>query len=156
MPNNAGPYHVPTRRRPHLPKRQNPYHRSSALISSLRHEEALRLIRSSRAVLAQRIPAPRAGMLIRVAYAPSLAPEAPVHYFTGICIAAARRGLGSCVVLRNVVDGVAVERAFACYSPLVRDATVLAQRNVRKSKLYYLRRKPLRQSNVGKATQRPQ
>lgn len=155
LPNNEAPYRLPTRARAPLPTRRNPYRRTTALIAALREEEALRRVREGRAQLAARVPRPRAGMLIQVAYKSRHGPDAPVHYFTGVCIAAARRGLAASVLLRNVVDGVAVERAFPMYSPLVTHAVVLAHKKVSKSKLYYLRRKPLRESAVANPTQRP-
>ena len=75
--------------------------------------------------------------------------------FTGICIAVRKRGLGSTVVLRNVVDGVPFERGFPMYSPLIQNAEMLGKRRVRRAKLYYLRDKPIRESTVPDATKVP-
>lgn len=77
------------------------------------------------------------------------------HCFLGICIAVRRAGVGSTVVLRNVVDGVPVERGFPIYSPLIRDAEIVGKRKVRKAKLYYLRDRPLRESTFPDAIKRP-
>lgn len=66
-----------------------------------------------------------------------------------------RSGLGSTFVLRNVVDGVAVERGWMTYSPLVRNVELLWRKKVRRAKLYYLRDKPLRESTFGSAVLRP-
>ena len=63
---------------------------------------------------------------------------------------------GSSFILRNVVDGIPIERAFPTYSPLIKDAAVIGHRDVRRNKLYYLREKPLRESTFSNALQRPQ
>lgn len=63
--------------------------------------------------------------------------------------------MGSTLVLRNVVDGVPVERGFAIYSPLITDAQIVRRKKVRRAKLYYLRDKPLRESTFPDALKRP-
>lgn len=151
----SGPYEVAGVAPPHYPKRRSPLKRSSALISLLQEEEMLRLVRQGRAVFPTKVPDPRAGDVIRVSYSHSLADTRPPLFFTGICIAVRRRGLASAFVLRNVVEGVPVERGFPMYSPLIRDAEVLAHKKVRRAKLYYLRHKPLKESTVPDATRRP-
>lgn len=44
--------------------------------------------------------------------------------FTGICIAIRRRGLGTNIVLRNVINDVAIEKLFEIYSPCIRKIEV--------------------------------
>ena len=56
---------------------------------------------------------------MRVTYAKSMTLKNQPNVFLGICIAKANKGLGSNFLLRNVVDGVAVELLFETYSPLV-------------------------------------
>lgn len=136
------------------PKRKSPFKRCKALIDALHAEEAARLVASGRAVMPAKVPGLRSGDVVRVAYVASAAQE-KAQYFTGMCIAVKRRGLGSSFVLRNVVDGVAVERAWPTYSPLIRDAEVLGRNKVRRNKLWYLRDKPLRESTFGNALRRP-
>lgn len=173
--NTAGPYEAPGLPTPHYPKRRSPYKRTTALINALSQEEGLRLIRDGRAQFAKILPRPSAGQIIRVTYSPSLQQNQQqgqgkdkgkskqrkdgdgqaMKYFTGIVIAARNRGLGSTVILRNVVQGVAIERAFPLYSPLVRNVEVVGQKRVVRQKLYYLRDKPLRESTVPNATKPP-
>lgn len=150
-----GPYELPGEPRPNYPKRRNPLKRTTALIKALNQEEALRLIHQGRAVFPRKIPNPRSGDLIRVTYVSTLEEKRMPQCFTGICMAVRRSGVGSTIVLRNVVDGVAVERGFAMYSPLIKDAEVVGKKKVRRAKLYYLREKPPRESTFPNAIKRP-
>lgn len=150
-----GPYEIEGEPRPVYPKRRSPLRRSTALIKALNREESLRMVHEGRAVFPAKIPDPRSGDIIRVTYVPSLAEAAVRLCFTGICMAVRNNGVGSTVVLRNVVDGVPVERGFPMYSPLIVDAEVIGKRKVRRAKLYYLREKPLRESTIPDATKRP-
>ena len=113
------------------------------------------MIQEGRAVFPVRIPRPRAGDIIRVTYAPYADRRDFVQCFTGICIAVRKRGMGSSFTLRNVIDGVAIERNFPTYWPGIKDAEIVGRRNVRGNKLYYLREKPLRDSTFGNALERP-
>lgn len=141
--------------KPFYPKRKSPFKRCKALLDALATEETLRLKRTQRAMFAVQVPDPRAGDIIRVAYVRSLRPDEPTLYFTGIVIAMRKKLTGSTVILRNVVEGVAIERGFPYYSPLVKDATVVGKKDVRTYKLYYLRGLPLKESTVPGATQKP-
>lgn len=149
----TAPYSGPGER-PVYPKRKSPFKRCQALIDALHDEETARLIASGRAVMPVRTPGLRSGDVVRVAYVSNPAQEQP-QYFTGMCIAIKSRGLGSSFVLRNVVDGVAVERSWPTYSPLIRDAEILSRNKVRRNKLWFLRDKPLGESTFGDATRRP-
>lgn len=140
---------------PSYPKRKSPFKRCKALLNVLDEEERLRMESKGRAVFAARIPRPQTGDIVRVGYVRTMADGEPTLYFTGIVMSVRRRGVGSMVILRNVVEGVAIERGFPMYSPLVRDAQVVGTRKVRVHKLYYLRRKPLRDSAFGPATAKP-
>jgi large subunit ribosomal protein L19 len=140
--------------RPQYPKRKSPFKRAQALIDALHDEEAARLVRTGRAVMPTKIPYMRSGDIVRVAYVSDIT-RTNAQYFKGLCVSVKNRGLGSSFVLRNVVDGVAIERAWPLYSPLIRDAEVVDKKRVRRNKLWYLRRKPLRESSFGNATRRP-
>lgn len=135
----TGPYEEPGKERPAYPKRRTPFARAKALISALHAEEGLRMIQSGRSKLAAMVPPVRTGEIIRVQFGPREA-------FTGIVMATRKRGLGSGLVLRNVVDGVAIERAIPLYDPSVTEVTRVGRRKVRRNKLYYLREKKLRES----------
>lgn len=152
--NTTGPYEADGLPKPFYPKRKSPYKRTTAVINALAEEETLRLKQQGRAVLAQKLPNPMPGQIVRIAYVTSLKDDQTLQYFCGIVIAIRKRLLGSTIILRNVVEGVAVERGFAMYSPLVKDVWVVGQRKVRKNKLYFLRNRPLRDSVVQGATKK--
>lgn len=141
----TGPYEAPGER-PQYPKRRNPFARSKALINALHEEEGLRMRRAGRAVLASMTEPPRAGDILRVEFTPNSDMPDLMQAFTGIVMATKSRGLGSGIVLRNVVDGIAIERAFPLYSPAVRRVVRVGKRKVHRAKLYYLREKKLRES----------
>jgi len=66
--------------------------------------------------------------------------------FQGNVIAIHKQGMSSTFIVRKIADNsIAVERIFPYYSPLIKDVTVLGRGDVRRAKLYYLRKK------VGKA-----
>lgn len=66
--------------------------------------------------------------------------------FQGNVIKIHKRGISSTFTVRKIADnGIAVERIFPLYSPLVKEVKVLSKGDVRRAKLYYLRDK------VGKA-----
>lgn len=149
-----GPYELSDEPLPSYPKRRSPLRRSTALIDALNREEALRMVVERRAVFPAKIPHPRAGDLIRVSFLPA-AGHARTLKFAGIVMSVRKSGVGSTVVLRNVVEGVPVERGFAVYSPLIVDAELLGKKKVRRAKLYYLREKPLRESTFLDRGKRP-
>ncbi|HBQ44425.1 MAG TPA: 50S ribosomal protein L19 [Thiomicrospira sp.] len=59
--------------------------------------------------------------------------------YEGVVIARKNRGLNSNFIVRKTSHGVAVERTFQTYSPLVDSVEVKRRGAVRRSKLYYLR-----------------
>ena len=66
--------------------------------------------------------------------------------FQGNVIAIHKQGMSSTFIVRKIADNsIAVERIFPYYSPLIKDVKVLGRGDVRRAKLYYLRKK------VGKA-----
>ena len=68
--------------------------------------------------------------------------------FEGDVIAKHKKGASSTFIVRKIgAHSVAVERIFAYYSPLIKGIKVLGRGDVRRAKLYYLRKK------VGKAAQ---
>jgi len=60
--------------------------------------------------------------------------------FEGIVIAKRNRGLNSAFTVRKISHGEGVERTFQTHSPLVADIKVKRRGDVRKAKLYYLRK----------------
>ena len=68
--------------------------------------------------------------------------------FQGNVIAIHKKGISSTFIVRKIADGgAAVERIFPFYSPLVKAVKVMSKGDVRRAKLYYLRKK------VGKKAQ---
>ena len=69
----------------------------------------------------------------------------------GVVLGIVNRGLGSSVVLRDVVYGLPIERRIPLYSPMIKEATILEKnfifkqkKKVKRAKLYYFRdRNPL-------------
>jgi large subunit ribosomal protein L19 len=62
--------------------------------------------------------------------------------FEGNVIAIHKKGVSSTFIVRKIADNsVAVERIFPFYSPLIEKIKVLGKGDVRRAKLYYLRKK---------------
>lgn len=60
--------------------------------------------------------------------------------FEGVIIAKRNRGLNSAFTVRKISHGEGVERVFQTYSPLIESITVKRRGQVRKAKLYHLRK----------------
>jgi large subunit ribosomal protein L19 len=60
--------------------------------------------------------------------------------FEGVCIRRRGTGLGTTFTVRKVTYGVGVERTFPAHSPSIERIEVLRQGQVRRAKLYYLRK----------------
>ena len=107
----------------------------------------MRMIQGGRAVLAALVPPARPGDVLCVDFG-------VVKSFTGIVISVRNRRLGSGIILRNVIDGVAVERTIALYDPTVTQVARMApRRKVARNKLYYLREKKLKESTFTQLAQ---
>ena len=69
-----------------------------------------------------------------------------IQMFEGDVIAMRKGGISSTFTVRRIgANGVAVERVFPYYSPLIDSITFLRRGDVRKAKLYYMR------NRIGKA-----
>jgi large subunit ribosomal protein L19 len=60
--------------------------------------------------------------------------------FEGVVIARRNRGLNSAFTVRKISHGEGVERVFQTYSPAISDIKVKRRGDVRRAKLYYLRK----------------
>lgn len=60
--------------------------------------------------------------------------------YEGVVIAKKNRGLNSSFTVRKVSHGEGVERVFQTYSPVIGSITVKRRGDVRRAKLYYLRK----------------
>jgi large subunit ribosomal protein L19 len=69
--------------------------------------------------------------------------------FKGICISYKRNAQGGTILLRNVIAGEAVEQTFPLSSAFITEVhKVPAKTKIKKSKLYYIRNKPMSHSRV--------
>ncbi|KAG7341600.1 50S ribosomal protein L19 [Nitzschia inconspicua] len=74
-----------------------------------------------------------------------------VEKIRGVVLGMVKRGLGSSLILRDVVYGLPIERRIPLYSPMIQEATILernfifkGRKKVKRAKLYYFRdRNPL-------------
>jgi large subunit ribosomal protein L19 len=63
-----------------------------------------------------------------------------VQAYEGVVIAKSNRGLNSSFTVRKISHGEGVERTFQSHSPTIADVSVKRRGNVRRAKLYYLRK----------------
>lgn len=63
-----------------------------------------------------------------------------VQAFEGVVIARRNRGANSAFTVRKISHGEGVERVFPLYSPLIDSIVVKRRGDVRRAKLYYLRK----------------
>ena len=68
--------------------------------------------------------------------------------FEGVVIGKRNRGLNSSFTVRKISHGVGVERTFQTHSPLLNSITVKRRGDVRKAKLYYLRKRTGRAARI--------
>lgn len=66
--------------------------------------------------------------------------RARLQSFEGIVIARSNRGFNSAFTVRKISHGVGVERVFQSYSPLIESIEVKRRGDVRRAKLYYMRK----------------
>jgi large subunit ribosomal protein L19 len=93
-------------------------------------------------------PELRVGMTVRVGV--RIAEEGKkerVQEYEGDIVGMRGKGIGRTVTVRKISYGVGVERNFPLHSPVIAHIKVVKSGRVRRAKLYYLRKR------VGKATQ---
>jgi len=72
--------------------------------------------------------------------------------FEGVVIAKRNRGLRSSFVVRKISSGEGVERTFQTYSPLISSIEVKRKGDVRRAKLYYLRKRSGKSARIRERT----
>ena len=72
--------------------------------------------------------------------------------FEGMVIAKRNRGLNSSFVVRKISSGEGVERTFQTYSPLISSIEVKRKGDVRRAKLYYLRKRSGKSARIRELT----
>src|SRR5438045_6858182 len=75
-----------------------------------------------------------------------------VQAFEGIVIAKRNRGLRSSFIVRKISSGEGVERTFQTYSPLISSIEVKRKGDVRRAKLYYLRKRSGKSARIRERT----
>ena len=68
--------------------------------------------------------------------------------FEGVCIAKKNAGINSSFVVRKISYGEGVERVFPLYSPNISKIVVKTKGNVRRAKLYYLKKLTGRKAKI--------
>lgn len=63
-----------------------------------------------------------------------------VQAYEGVVIAKRNRGLNSSFIVRKISSGEGVERTFQTYSPMIASIEIKRRGDVRRAKLYYLRK----------------
>ncbi len=63
-----------------------------------------------------------------------------IQAFEGVCIARRNRGINSSFTVRKVSSGEGVERVFPLYSPRLESIKLVRRGDVRRAKLYYMRK----------------
>ena len=63
-----------------------------------------------------------------------------IQNYEGVVIAIFNRGLNSSFIVRKISQGEGVERTFQTYSPIITDIVVKRRGDVKRAKLYYLRK----------------
>eukprot|EP00182_Erythrolobus_australicus_P002250 CAMPEP_0185843222 /NCGR_PEP_ID=MMETSP1353-20130828/18803_1 /TAXON_ID=1077150 /ORGANISM="Erythrolobus australicus, Strain CCMP3124" /LENGTH=255 /DNA_ID=CAMNT_0028542733 /DNA_START=1 /DNA_END=768 /DNA_ORIENTATION=+ len=154
LTNRSYPYEEKFGPRMIYQRRRNAQHRARALLRRLNEEEATAMKESGRAVIPNKIPDLQAGDVIRLRLRNPNNSEVDL-WFTGMVIARRNSGTSSTFVVRNAVDGVAVERLFPLYSPTIKDVELLERRKQRLRKLLFLRRRDVDRSNFGDTLARP-
>lgn len=92
-------------------------------------------------LLRQDLPEVRPGDRVRVFFRIEEGERTRVQAFEGIVIACKGEGLNKTFTVRKISFGVGVERIYPYHSPLLERIEVLAHYKVRRSKLYFLRKK---------------
>lgn len=62
-----------------------------------------------------------------------------VQVFEGDVIAVRKKGASTTFTVRKIAHGVAVERIFPLYSPIIKKIEIIKKGDVRRAKLYYVR-----------------
>jgi large subunit ribosomal protein L19 len=77
-----------------------------------------------------------------------------LQHFQGVVIKMRKGAAGGSFTVRRVSYGIGVERTFPFQSPAVRDVVVLRHGQVRRAKLYYMRRLSVKQARLKERRER--
>lgn len=96
----------------------------------------------------KKVPFFKGGDFVRVHVAIKEGDKERVQIFEGTVIKRHRAGASSSFTVRKVSYGIGVERIFPLYSPVVRRIEVVTSGDVRRAKLYYLRKLKGKQARI--------
>lgn len=86
------------------------------------------------------VPPFRAGDTLRVQVRVKEGDKERLQAFEGVCIARRGSGVSETFTVRKISNGVGVERIFPVHSPMIGSIEVVRRGQVRRAKLYYLRK----------------
>ena len=89
----------------------------------------------------KKIPKFRTGDTLKVNVKVVEGERSRIQVFEGICIARKNAGLNTSFTVRKISSGEGVERIFRLFSPIVDSIEIIRQGDIRRSKLYYLRKR---------------
>ena len=92
------------------------------------------------AQMKKNIPQFKAGDTLRVHVKIVEGDKQRIQIFQGVCIKRMNNGIGSTFIVRKISDGIGVERIFPLHSPTIEKVEVVMVGQVRRAKLYYLRK----------------
>ena len=87
------------------------------------------------------VPSFKSGDTIKVNVFVTEGNKERIQSFEGVCIARSNRGFNSTFTVRKISHGEGVERVFPVYSPMLDSIELIRRGKVRRSKLYYLRKR---------------
>ena len=87
------------------------------------------------------LPELRPGMTVKVGVKIKEGEKTRIQAFEGMVIKVQGSGIGKTFTVRKMSSGVGVERTFPLHSPIVDKIEVLRKGKVRRSRLYYLRKR---------------
>ena len=102
------------------------------IIEQLEQEEIARLNKT--------IPAFNPGDTVVVSVNVKEGDRSRAQAYEGVVIAKRNRGLNSSFIVRKISSGEGVERTFQTYSPMIAAIEIKRRGDVRRAKLYYLRK----------------
>lgn len=71
-----------------------------------------------------------------------------IQVFEGLCISKSNQGISASFTVRKISYGVGVERVFPIHSPRIQKIEVVRRGKVRRSKLYYIRKRVGKRAKV--------
>ena len=94
------------------------------------------------------IPTFRAGDTLRVTIKIVEGERSRLQVYEGLCIARKNNSINSKFTVRKISHGEGVERVFPLFSPIIDKIEVIKKGDVKRSKLYYLRKRTGKSSRI--------